>query len=357
MKYLKAARCIGLAIGFAIAAAMGTDRAAGQELIVAGERIADAQLLAAAKKDGQLAVYSAFPRPSYELIRRAFEADTGIRVAAVNLVADKLFARATAEWSAKRLEADYVDLTDLTLTLQLVERGLLNRPYKVPDFDRLPTNLRDANGRWYAGLRNVSAVGVNSAIVLETAYPKSWKDVLDPRWKGKIGIQSIDVGGSAFTLQSFLREQVDGDYWRKLAGQKPRIYAAALPAINDLVRGETEMVLASPASLLEQARTGAPVKVVFPVEGISAFAIAGGITTLARRPNAAMLYLNWLTSRRGSAVVATANVYGLHPEAPVPSPPGVTFPPESKLWMMDVDRWIALRESYSTEWRAIFGVK
>lgn len=324
-------------------------------LTIDGERIADAKLFSAAKKEGRLLMFSAYPAGALKTVVGAFQKDTGIKVEIVRLTSERLFPRVTAEHAAGKLAADYIDLTDLTLTKELADKGILNRPHKVPAFDAIPAAIKDGEGRWYAFYRPVSSIGVNSAIVKEPDMPKLWKDLLDPKWKGRIGIQSIDVGGSAFTLNLFLRSVYDPEFWSKLAAQKPRIYPGVAPAITDMVRGETSVVALGSPPLVAQIETKAPVRIVFPADGIPSFPVSGGIPVSARNPNAAAVLLNWLTSKRGGAVIGSSGAYPANPAAPAPHPAGITFPPAGKVWNISVDQWQKLRVSYSEEWRKVFG--
>jgi iron(III) transport system substrate-binding protein len=345
---------LALGIGLMCASGFATG-AAAQGLVIAGEEIADANLFAAAKKEGKLLMFSAYPADAMKVVTDAFQKDTGINVEVVRLTSERLFPRVVAEHAAGKLTADYIDLTDLTLTKELADKGILNRAHKVPSFDTIPAAIKDANGRWYAFYRPVSSIGVNSAIVKEADQPKIWRDLLDPKWKGKIGLQSIDVGGSAFTLNLFLRSVYDSEFWTKLARQSPRIYPGVAPAVTDMVRGETSMVALGSPPLIAQIAQGSPVRLIFPSDGLPSFPVSGGIPVSAKNPNAAIVLLNWLTSKRGGEIIGSSGAYPVNPAAPTPKPAGVMFPPADKVWNISVDQWEKLRISYSEDWRKTFG--
>lgn len=329
--------------------------ATAQGLIIAGEQIADAKTYADAKKEGKVLMFSAFPADALKTVTDAFRADSGIGVDIVRLTTEKLFPRVVAEFAAGKLTADFIDLTDLTLTKELADKGILNRRHRVPSFDAIPPAIKDPEGRWYAFYRPVSSIGVNSAIVKEADQPKIWRDLLDPKWKGKIGLQSIDVGGSAFTLNLFLREVYDPDFWKKLAAQNPRIYPGVAPAVTDMVRGETSLVAFGSPPLVAQIAQGAPVRIVFPSDGLPSFPVSGGIPVSAKNPNAAAVLVNWLASKRGGEVIGSVGAYPVHPGAPAPRPAGIVFPSADKVWNVSVDQWSKVRIRYSEEWRKTFG--
>lgn len=336
----------------------GLSRAAIAQPIMAGvETIADAPLAAAARKEGTLMLYGVYPESGMEQIRAGFTKATGIPTQFVRLITQRLHPRITTEFAAGKLEADFVDLSDLTLIKDLVEKGILAKPHKVPAFDRIPPALKDAQGRWYTFLRPCSAIVVNTARVKEADYPVSWKDVLDPKWAGKIGMPSIDAGGSSFSNYMFLRDRISTDYWNRLAALKPRVYPSLLPATTDVARGETSMLVGGPEPLYEQIKAGAPLKVIFPTEGVACFPDAGGIVSSTKRPNAAAVWLNYLMSKAGGEVIADTGAYASHPDVASPKPAGVQYPPASKVWDIGIDDWSAKRDRYSQEWRTAFGVK
>lgn len=267
-----------------------------------------------------------------------------------------MHSRVTSEYSAGRLDADYVDMTDLVLLKDLVDLGIINNPHRVPSFDELGEKLRDPEGRWYAGGLFIQVMAVNTAIVDAEDYPTRWTDAVEPRWKGNVGIPSIDAGGSAFTLHTYLRSQIDPSYWEQLAAQEPRIYPAVTPAAQDLVRGEFELGLMGASTVVAQINAGAPLEIIFPEEGLAAFPVSGGITSTAPNPNSAAIWLNWITSPRAGDLLGPASVYAVHPDAATPMlDNGIEFPPISQVWAIDPELWERVRETNSTEWREVFG--
>jgi iron(III) transport system substrate-binding protein len=328
------------------------------QLVIAGETISDAKILDAARKEGRLLAYGTYPADPMKPILAAFQQDSGVTVEYVRLPTQTMYQRITSEYAAKKLEADYVDLTDLPLIAQLMERGIMAVPHKVPAFDAIPAAIKNPDGRWYAVVRPVAVIGVNRSRVADADIPKSWKDLLNPKWKGVIGTPSIDAGGSVLTMYSFLRDKVDPDFAKKLAALSPRIYPAVAPLSTDLARAEVAIAMgaiAEPAWL--QMKAGAPLRVVFPTEGIASFPAAGGISSTAKNPNAAALFLNWMTSRHGGNVIARGGAYPANPNADRPHLEGLDYPPADQVWNLKIDEWMAERDTRMKEWRETFGIK
>jgi iron(III) transport system substrate-binding protein len=341
----------------ALAATCVAGAAHGQALVIDGEEIADAKLMAAARAEGRLDVYGTYPSENMEKALEPFRKETGIKLEYVRVPTSRLYDRVLAEFSAGKLEADYVDLTDLTLMKDWVSRGIMGK-HKVPWHDKLAPELRDPDGHWYYVVRPIQMIAVNTELVKEADYPKSWKDALDPKWKGgKLGTPGIDAGGSAVTLFSFLRMKVDPDYWPKLAALEPRTYASVAPVINDLVRGRISIAFGGGSSFIEQKESGAPLKIITPTEGLAAFGAMGNVSSTAKHPNAAKVLVNYLTSKRGSTFLSQTGSYGTHPDAPPPEAGGIKFPPANQVWTIAPEQWDKIHQTWPEEWKAIFNRK
>lgn len=330
--------------------------ARAQALVIEGEQIADAPLLAAARKEGSVLIYGTWPERNFNpSVKVNFEKETGIKINFIRMTTQVLFQRVVAEAAANRLAADVIDVTDPTLLQQLVQKKIVDVPYKPPSWDRIADNAKDPDGRWYAFYRLPIGIGVNTALVKPVDYPKHWMDLLDSKWKGVTGTSSLDVGGSAFSQWVFLRDKIDPDFWQRWRDQKVRVYPAVAPVLADLVRGEISVASMGVTSFLEQERDGAPIKTILPEEGAPILWIGGGISTFGKNPSAAKVFVNWVTSKHGGAAVAKQNSYGANVDAPRPRlPDGTEFPSVDNLWDIPVDRWEKIREPASVKWRAIF---
>ena len=336
-----------------LAAALPAANPARAQLTIDGEEIADAKLFAAAKQEAKLNLYSTYPSENMSSILEAFRKETGLEVDYVRLATSSMYDRVLSEFNAKRLEADYIDLTDLTLIKGWMEAGALAE-YKVPWFDKIDPALRDDNGHWYFIVRPIQAIGINTAVLPLDQAPKSWVETLDPKFKGKIGMPAISAGGSAVVIYHLLREKAGPDAWQRLAANEPRIYATAAPVVNDLVRGRTALCYCGAGAVAQEKEKGAPVTVIFPTDGLGAFGAMGNVTSTARHPNAAKLWINFMTSRHGGTLVAKTGAYGTHPASPPPEVGGFKFPAQDQVFNVSIETWSRIADSYPKEWAAVF---
>jgi iron(III) transport system substrate-binding protein len=329
--------------------------AAQQALSINGETIADAELVAAAKKEGMLNHYGTYLPPQMKVIHEAFTADTGIKVEYTRLTSPQLYQRALSEYAANKLVADIIDNTDPLLVADLVDRGILNVPHKVLSYDLIPAELKDPQGRWYTIVRPLSVIAVNTTRL--KTIPAHWADLLDPQFANVIGVPNIDAGGAAFSIFSFLVNCIDTNFMSRLAVLKPHVYPAVSPLAADLARGEVAIAIGPlEEPVFAQKVSGAPVDIVLPSEGTAGLPINGGITTTAAHPHAARLFMNWITSKRGGNVVAVEGAYPANPQAGVPSRPGVKYPAPDKVYNLDIETWKQTRDSLSRRWHQEFGV-
>jgi iron(III) transport system substrate-binding protein len=321
-------------------------------LVIDGVEIADAATYDAAKKEGRLLLYSTFESHGMAQITAKFTADTGLPVDVIRLPSAEMFDRATSEFSTHRLSADWVDTTDVTLTQQLADRGIL-RGYKVPDFGTFESVLRDGDGKWYSILRSTMAIGINTALVKPADVPSKWTDLMDPKWKGKIGFGNIDAGGTAYSFWFFYRQRYGMDAWRKIAAQTPRIGYSAQPVANDLARGETVIAVDPIESMLAGIASGSPIKIILPPGGPS-YGIIGGMTSVAPHPHGAEVWLNWITSKRAASVLGGIGTYSVRRDAPTPTVAGVAMPPPGSIYNIRASDYVRLHASLVKDWHAVF---
>lgn len=352
-----AARAVTLALAaLLVATVAGRATAATTDLVINGERIADGTTYAAAKSEGKVVLYSTYILSAMKAVTAKFTADTGISVEIVRLITPLMYDRVVSEYGTKKLLADYVDLTDITLVDQLAQKGVLV-PYKVTAFGSLGPALHEGGGTWYSLMRSLMGVGINTAVIAPGEVPKSWIDLLDPRYKGKLAIMGIDAGGTGFALAFFQNQKFGADYLKKLAATQPRTYLSGSPLDADLARGQFGIGIAPIDGLLDDVRSGAPVKIVTLAEGVPAYTTTGGMTSTAAHPNAAKVFLDWMTSKRGGDVIQANGAYGPRKDAVAPVIDGAQFPPAGQLYNIRPSDVISSRDALTKEWHTFFGVK
>lgn len=164
---------------------------------------------------------------------------------------------------------------------------------------------------------------------------KSYRDLLDPRWKGKIIMNDPTISGSANSFIGLVTKawgpESTRDFLRQLVKQEPSITRDRRVQVEALARGKFPLSLASSAEpIAEFMSIGAPIAYVKVKEGGSVTASSGVVAIPSQRPhpNATIVFLNWLLGKEGIAVFATAfGQPGSRLDLPYKTAPGY-FPPE-----------------------------
>jgi iron(III) transport system substrate-binding protein len=146
---------------------------------------------------------------------------------------------------------------------------------------------------------------------------KSYKDLLDPKWKGKLVIDDPrKAGAGQATFTFFYRHpELGPDFIRALARQEPLILRDYLQQLDGVGQGRYPLVVGSSDALAEQRiKSGVPIQIVDPRqlrEGSDVSPASGAVSLFNNQPhpNAARVYLNWLLSREGQTAYAQATGY------------------------------------------------
>jgi len=288
-------------------------------------------LIDGAKKEGKVTFYTGLivdqvVRP----VKDAFEKEYPfVQVEFFRANADRLAQRVLAEHQAKRYEVDIVSGSAAATMLQ--RAGIMQRFYS-PAIAEYPRELKDANGFW--GSTNVyfMTLGYNTRLVKAAELPKSYEDLLNPRWKGQMmwstsrGSGAPQFVGNIFTTMG---QEAGKAYLQKLKQQNIAKSTASARQILDLViAGEYPLsiqIFNHHAFISKSA--GAPVE-WHPLEPVTATNNSIGIAKTAPHPHASMLFLDFVLSRRGQRVFQAANYLPAHPEIPALQAdlkPGVRF--------------------------------
>ena len=295
--------------------------------------IAPPELVAAAKKEGQVVFYGGTDESGLQEIAQAFQARYGIRVIYQRLSSGPQRERIEQEMAANKTAFDVSQLSDEAWVQEAGTRGAWSKldPKKLPNLAKVPVNLQHDN---YAvgGLVALTTV-YNTKKIAAADVPKTSDDLLNPRWRGRFAIVSPNTGLSIRTsyyvwLQKYGPVGFE-KFMRDLWAQKPRVVASGASAVQQVAAGELDFVLfASAAFAAEPRAQGAPIALAYPdptAVTIRTFQVAAKPVN----PNAAMLFVNWLMSPEGLQLMdgkeQAAPPYGKIPTA-LELPPGVKIP-------------------------------
>jgi iron(III) transport system substrate-binding protein len=284
------------------------------------------ELIEAAKREGRVVVSSApAPRMRTEL-PAAFQKRFGIEMEYVGARTGDVLTRLEAERAAGQYNLDVLVGGATSLYTQAYPKGWLDpvRPALVdPDVTDGSKWLvgrpwfMDPEEQYILRLSNQSTL---IATVNQQYFPASeirtWRDLLDPRYRGKISVYDPGVSGTGWNTANYLLRQLGEDYLRGLyIDQQPGISREERQLADWLARGTYPISLGLNPTEIEPLRAdGFPIAVVLAdtpeAPGIvSAGWSLGTILNRAPNPNAAKLFLNWVASREGQEVWNSALEY------------------------------------------------
>lgn len=280
-------------------------------LVIDGEEVADAELLEAARNDTAV-WFTGSGSQSAELTAARFEEETGVEMEMTRLPSGKLNERVLSESGAGRLSAGVVTITDPVLAEGFADGGVYVPYTDAPTYDTLAgmENVVWDDGAYFTAYYSAYAFAYNDQAVEEADAPQTWEDLLDPQWKGKMGIVNAGAGGTVQGLAAFQEEVLGDSYWGGLAAQDPRIFDTTSVQLEALARGEIEVVTAGFNSTYGSELGGAPITLVVPEKGISGTFNMQGLTTTGADSPAAKLFMNWTWSQSGQEFAAAQGFVG-----------------------------------------------
>lgn len=257
-------------------------------------------VLEAACKEGALMIYHGSWSDAQIAIVNAFRQKFPcITVQRFESTAAQLRQRFLAEARAGRNVADIIQDTDAGSIDLAVDEGLIKEHVITNDAAYGATDKR--SGYWYPMYRALVGIAWNTTLVSEEEAKllSTWEGILDPIWKGRAGV--IDAANGQTNLLPWYswKELYGEDFIRKVAGQQPRVFAAAGPASTAIGSGDVAVLFHTGENApLNLWLAGAPVRWSLPEPALSA-PVGQAIVNNAPHPNAAILYQEYAFSEAG----------------------------------------------------------
>jgi iron(III) transport system substrate-binding protein len=325
-------------------------------LVIEGEPIADPASFDAAKKEGSVVFYTGGSEQSEAQVTEAFTADTGIKVETIRLAPNRLSERILSEQGAGKLGADVIRISGEDLTKSVAESGAFS-PYNIPADFKLAEDAKYENGLYYRTFDRVYTFAYNNQLVHEGDAPKNWSDLLDPKWKGKLGIVQVGAGGSTSALTRFQLDVLGEDYLKGYAAQEPRIFDSVAAQTDALARGEISVATVPIATGYGSQLQGAPITIAVPEEGMAGYAFYAGRAATAPHPAAAEVFAKWLLAKRALEVSAAQGDYPARTDVKNPSAGDLQLPAADTgvIYRSTMDESIKNLSPDAELWKKIFG--
>ncbi len=315
------------------------------------------ELVEAARKEARVVLYSSMDLPVGEKLGRAFEAQyPGIAVQIERSGSERLFQRVAQEFGSGIRAVDVINSSDASHFISWKKNGWL-APFVTQDVAQhfLP-EYRDPDGMFATTRIYLSSIAYNTGLVKPEDAPKSFADLLDPKWAGKMVKGHPAYSGTIMTATFQMVRELGWEYFEKLSKQRVMQVQSSTDPPKKLSLGERAVMADGNeygVVLLKEA--GRPVEPVYPAEGTPTISGPTGIFATAPHPSAARLFQAWLHTRETQQFFTDYTAqYSAH--AQVQSKPGRRRISEIKLMREDPAGVEAMAEEIKTRYARLFHV-
>ena len=296
----------------------GTSMSANLNLLQYDKVDRSEKILEAATKEGTLTLYTAFRPQDLPLIIAPFEAKYGIKVKAWRSGSNNVTQRVVREAAGKKPEVDVIMMP--ASEMEAVYREKLLQPITSPLTKDLIPIAVPSHKHWATVFMNVTVHSYNTQLIKKEELPKSFNDLLDPKWKGKLGIESKAEEWYSKVI-SVMGEEKGLKYFRELVaknGMSARLGASLLH--NLVIAGEVPMALTVYIDLPEKdKRAGKPVD-WFALDPVVAQGFNVSIAQKAQHPHAALLFYDYMLSAETQKLLASLHYYPANTKITNPYP-------------------------------------
>jgi len=307
------------------------------------------------KKDQKINIYHALG-VGWDPIRKAFEKETGIKLYGISMSSGEVLTRMQAEKGNPTMDVWFGGGDDAFR--QAASEGLLEK-YESPQAKAIPAKYKDKDNYWTGFSLVVVGFSTNKTRLKEFGYkaPKTWDDIIKPKWKGEIIASNPSISGTAYSIVSGIIE-LKGETagWKYLEALDKNINHYT-PRGNGpgrkVVAGEFTIGL-SPDPPEESFQKGSNIGFVYPEDGTTWWPAPIALLKNAHNLRAAKVFYDWILSGHGQEIVAES----VHR---TPTKPGVKTPGVIKsvdqIKLLDRDfEWAGReRKRIVKEWMKRFG--
>ena len=274
------------------------------------------KIVAAAKKEGTLTMYTTFAEKDQPTLIRPFETKYGVKVNIWRAGTDKVLQRTLAEAAAKKYDVDLIHFG--SPEMEALSREKILQAVNSPVHKDLQPGSVPAHREWAATLLSVWVQVYNTNLIKKSDLPGKYADLLDPKWKGKLGIEAKDEDWFASVVDIMGGGEKGLKFFRDLVERNGISARTGHTLLNNMViAGEVPLALTVYNYMPEQAKKkGAPID-WFALEPAVARSNAVGVARHAPHPNAALLFYEYMLGE-GQQPLAKMDYVPSNTRAPSP---------------------------------------
>lgn len=230
---------------------------------------------------------------------------------------EKVVTKISGEIQAKKVSADLLMVADPSYYLKLKEQNLLmNYPSKNAK-DVIAG--QDKDGAWTAVRISNMVIAYNSDKFKPEDVPQSWKDLTNPKFKGKIAMPNPLLSGTAYVFAGALADKYGWEYFDALNSNGIRVEEGNSAIQNKLLTGEYVAAVILEENILKlAAEKKEPLKVIYPKDGIVMVPSPIGIFASTKNPEAAKAITDWWLSQEGQEAVVKGYMHSVRGDVKPP---------------------------------------
>lgn len=253
------------------------------------------ELVAAAAKEGKVTYYTSVELKLAEQIAKAFETKyPAIKVKVERTGAERVFQRIGQEYASKIHAVDTVNSSDAAHFIVWKREGLLEAVEPEDVAKHYAPAYKDPDGTYATWRIFLSVISYNRNLVKPEEAPKSFADLLDPKWVGKLVKAHPSYSGSIMTATQQMARDMGWEYFEKLAKQRVMQVQSAVDPGKKVILGERAVAVdGGDYTLFIEQDKGAPIEIVYPAEGTPIINGPSAVFKRAPNPNAAKLFYCW----------------------------------------------------------------
>jgi iron(III) transport system substrate-binding protein len=316
-----------------------------------------AELIAAATKEGTAVFHTSIDLPVAQKMVSDFEKlYPGIRIQLERSGAERVLQRIEQEYSSGIKAADAVESSDVTMFLGWKKKGWLAE-YVPSEVARVwPKEERDPDNQFASVRAQLSVIAYNTKQIKEADAPRSFADLLAPKWKNRMVKAHPGYSGTILTSTFATEKALGWPYFDQLAKQRILQVQSASDPPKKVAQGERSIMFdGSEYVVFYLKESGNPIEVVYATEGSPLISGQMAVMKDAPHPNAARLFIEYVFSARCQQLMSDlGGTRSFHPD--VKLPPGRMPLSKIKVLRSDPVELAASGDAVKQKYTEIFGV-
>jgi iron(III) transport system substrate-binding protein len=274
--------------------------------------------LDAAKKEGKVVWYTSTPIEQGQKMVDLFQKETGIKVEMFRSGGSAILRRFQQEADAGRIAADVLTTSDPAASAALTRKGMFVA-FKPKDFDKIPEAAKDANGNYIAQRLNMMTIYLREDKVPEADQPKTWEDLLNPKYKGKMVLADPSFTALQVSVIGMMSKQRGWGFYEKLQKNDVMVVQSNQQVSDMLKRGERLIAVGALDSYAAEERTaGHPIKTLYPSDGVFLIPSPTAVVKGSSNPNAAKLFAQHMISAEVQKLFPADGGFAARSDIPAP---------------------------------------